>query len=81
VSKFREHAVNTVITMVCCVRIPSLTTDIVISFNSPSEVNPESSSASTIDVETQRSASAHAAAIFHGMIASFVIADVGAVVG
>eukprot|EP01113_Clastostelium_recurvatum_P049509 TRINITY_DN9183_c0_g1_i2.p1 TRINITY_DN9183_c0_g1~~TRINITY_DN9183_c0_g1_i2.p1 ORF type:complete len:195 (+),score=35.93 TRINITY_DN9183_c0_g1_i2:80-664(+) len=44
VSKFKEHAGNVVSIPLCVIRIPSVTTDILVSVNDPVVLHPQSSS-------------------------------------
>ncbi len=44
VAKFKETAKNVIQVFVCCIRLPQVTTDVVISVTVPLQINPDSSS-------------------------------------
>ncbi len=81
VAKFRDgqERANTVRVYVCCIRLRSANTDIVISFNSPQWVSADSSSAKHIDAE--RMAHVNTAEVaesaFRAITDSFKIFDMG----
>lgn len=82
ISKFRdlpEHA-NDIAIFVCCLRIPALTTDIVISFNSPITICPESSSAAEVDYFASLQASRTALATFESIVHSFTVHDLSFII-
>lgn len=53
VSKFNEEARNTVTLHLGLFRLPQFSTDILVTFNDPQSINPESSSASTAGTHTE----------------------------
>lgn len=53
VSKFNEEAKNTVALHLALLRLPQFSTDVLISFNDPQSISPESSSAASAGTHTQ----------------------------
>lgn len=49
VSKFNEEARNTVTVSLALFRLPQFATDLVVTFNDPQSISPDSSSASTVE--------------------------------
>lgn len=81
VAKFNEHgATNTVTVFVCCLRIPALATDIVLSLNAPSAISPLSSSAEGLDAAAAQAAAAASLGLFQQLMASFVVRDLSFIV-
>ena len=77
--KFNEQSANEIFVIVCCLRLPHVTTDILISINSPLAISPESSSAEAVvpALVAGHAAREVVAAEFTAMVASFTIRDFG----
>jgi len=76
VSKFKEQAFNTVNVYMCVIRVPQVTTDILITLNDVVVVNPDSSSAQVIVPSTKPNAE-QTMALFKEILRSFRILDNG----
>ncbi len=81
VSKYREGAqqANDVRVYVAVLRLPEVTSDIVVSFNSPVHINNASASAEAVNQNTLRDYcnEPHTTALFEGFIASLQVLDFG----
>jgi len=76
VSKYKEQALNTVNVYMCVIRIPQVTTDILITLNDGVVVNPDSSSVQFIVPDTKPNAE-QTMALFKEILRSFRILDYG----
>ena len=74
ISKFKESAKNLVNIYMCLIRLPSVTTDIIITFNDPVLVNPQSSSKPDSVTSSLEEVQAHVL-LFKSMLRSFKIED------
>lgn len=74
VAKFKESAKNVVEIYMAIIRIPSITTDILITFNVPTNVHPQSSSSSNISNTAQQT---EPGKIFQEVLRTFKILDWG----
>jgi len=74
VAKFNEQAKNDVSIFMFLARLPSYSTDIVITFNVPSKINPASSSAKVVD---HLESADKELALFQQIVKSFQILDYG----
>jgi len=76
VSKYKEQALNTVNVYMCVIRIPHVTTDILITLNDAVVVNPDSSSLQFIVPQSKPNAE-QTMALFKAILRSFKILDFG----
>ena len=76
-SKFRDadESANVITVFVCCLRFPALSTDIVISFNSPVYINPGSSSAEEVNYAAVADAGSRMHQTFSAIVQSFAVQD------
>ena len=74
-SKFKESATNLIELHMAIIRIPKITTDILISFNAPVIINEESSSAKNVQDTTPPQESP--AILFQNVLKTFTIQDWG----
>lgn len=77
VSKFREadESANVITVFVCCLRFPALSTDIVISLNSPVYINPASCSAEEVNYVAMAEAGSRMHETFSTIVQSFAVQD------
>eukprot|EP01110_Echinostelium_bisporum_P012335 TRINITY_DN684_c0_g1_i1.p1 TRINITY_DN684_c0_g1~~TRINITY_DN684_c0_g1_i1.p1 ORF type:complete len:158 (+),score=25.98 TRINITY_DN684_c0_g1_i1:412-885(+) len=72
VSKFKETALNTLITYLCCIRLKDVETDLVITLNVPTDIHPNSSSSAS-----STNSQADPAQLIMQVMNSLVIKDMG----
>eukprot|EP00049_Salpingoeca_infusionum_P004464 m.79731 g.79731 ORF g.79731 m.79731 type:complete len:194 (+) comp12577_c2_seq1:873-1454(+) len=77
IAKFNEANANEVRVYLCCIRLAHVTTDVLITLNTPIDIDPESCVAETVDLVRwqQHSSAQYTQSIFDQAVSSFGVSD------